>query len=138
MSSSVWMASSESIRSARAISWIWNRIVSRFSNSRVRNGPSATRRRFFSAMTWARNASRSRSYSRRSAMSSSVSLVMPTSAADGLEALGEATGVRLLGAGQRLEPLGHLVEALFAGRLGEARVHLGVLVGLALDGRLQV
>ena len=44
----------------------------------------------------------------------------------------------LLGAGQGLEPLGDLVEALVAGGLGEARVHLGVLVGLAGDGRLEV
>ena len=44
----------------------------------------------------------------------------------------------LLGACERLEPLGDLVEALVAGGLGEARVHLGVLVGLALDRRLQV
>ena len=55
-----------------------------------------------------------------------------------LEALREAPGVALLGPGQRLEPLGDLVEALVAGRLGEARVHLGVLVGLAGDGRLEV
>src|SRR5580765_2369649 len=55
-----------------------------------------------------------------------------------LEALGEAAGVALLGPGQGLQPLGDLLEALLAGGLGEARVHLGVLVGLALDGRLQV
>ena len=59
-------------------------------------------------------------------------------AGDVLEALGEAAGVALLGAGQRLEPLGDLLEALVAGGLGEARVHLGVLVGLAGDGRLEV
>src|SRR6476620_3717734 len=58
--------------------------------------------------------------------------------ADGAEALGEATGVGLLGAGQRLQPLGDVLEALVASRLGEARVHLGVLVGLAGDGRLEV
>ena len=50
----------------------------------------------------------------------------------------EATGVALLGASERLEPVGDLVEALFAGGLGEARVHLGVLVGLAGDRRLEV
>src|SRR5687768_7180770 len=55
-----------------------------------------------------------------------------------LEGLGEPAGVRLLGTGQRLEPLGDLVEALVAGGAGEARVHLGVLVGLALDRRLEV
>ena len=55
-----------------------------------------------------------------------------------LEALGEAAGVALLGPGQRLEPLGDLLEALVAGGLGEAGVHLGVLVGLTGDGRLEV
>src|SRR3954452_12602484 len=58
--------------------------------------------------------------------------------AEGLEALPEAAGVALLGAGERLEPLGDLLEALVAGRLGEAGVHLRVLVGLALDGRVEV
>src|SRR5579883_2232511 len=57
---------------------------------------------------------------------------------DGLEPGGEATGVALLGPGKGLEPLGDLVEALLAGGLGEARVHLGVLVGLAGDRRLEV
>src|ERR1700741_897722 len=54
------------------------------------------------------------------------------------EALPEAAGVALLGAGERLEPLRDLVEALVARGLGEAGVHLGLLVGLALDRRLQV
>src|SRR3954453_16057967 len=58
--------------------------------------------------------------------------------ADGLEALREAAGVALLGTGERLEPLRDLLEALVARRLGEARVHLGVLVRLALDGRVEV
>src|SRR6185295_10788145 len=53
-------------------------------------------------------------------------------------ALLEAARVRLLGPRERLEPLGDLLEALFARGLGEARVHLGVLVGLAGDRRLQV
>src|SRR6476660_8016576 len=44
------------------------------------------------------------------------------SGVEGLEALAEAAGVALLGAGCR----------------GETRVHLGVLVGLALDGRVEV
>ena len=57
---------------------------------------------------------------------------------EGLEALGEAAGVALLGPGERLEPLRDLLEALVASGLGEARVHLGVLVGLALDRRLEV
>src|SRR5262249_49174047 len=50
----------------------------------------------------------------------------------------EATRVALLGAGERLEPLGDLLEALVTGGLREARVHLGVLVGLARDRGLQV
>src|SRR5690349_2425774 len=55
-----------------------------------------------------------------------------------LEGLGVAVGVGALGLGQRLEPVGDLVEAFFAGLLGHARVHVGVLVGLAGHGGLQV
>jgi hypothetical protein len=33
------------MRSTRAISWTWNRTVSRFSKSNVTSGPTATRRR---------------------------------------------------------------------------------------------
>src|SRR6516164_5970034 len=55
-----------------------------------------------------------------------------------LEALREAPGVRLLRPGQRLEPFGDLLEPLVPGRLREAGVHLGVLVGLSFDRRLQV
>src|SRR5262249_26108908 len=40
-----------------------------------------------------------------------------------VETLLEPTGVRALGAGQGLEPLGDLGEAFLARRLGEARVH---------------
>src|SRR6516162_7701318 len=55
--------------------------------------------------------------------------------ADALETLVEPAGVALLGAGEGLEPFGYLGEALVARRTGEAGVHLGVLVGLALgDG----
>jgi len=57
---------------------------------------------------------------------------------ESLEALLKAAGVALLGASQSLEPVGDLGEALFAGGLGEARVHLGVLVGLTGDRRLEV
>src|SRR5687768_16473129 len=134
--------------STRAISWIWNRIVSRFSNTRVTNNPTGIRRRRFSSMMCARKSARSRSYSRRSAMSSMRSLVVVVvigratprrlQLGEALEALGEAAGVGLLGPGQGLEPLGDLVEALVPSGLGEARVHLGVLVGLARDRRLQV
>src|SRR5436309_1472861 len=59
-------------------------------------------------------------------------------ARDLLEALVEAPGVRLLGLGERLEPLGELGEAFVARRLRHARVHLGVLVGLAGHGGLQI
>src|SRR5580765_4917028 len=56
----------------------------------------------------------------------------------GVESLLEAAGMRLLGPRQRFEPLGDLGEAFVAGGLREARVHLRVLVGLAVDRRLQV
>ena len=55
-----------------------------------------------------------------------------------VEALLEPAGVRTLGAGQGLEPLGDLGEALFARGLRERRVHLRVLVRLAGDRRLEV
>ena len=58
--------------------------------------------------------------------------------AEWLETLREATGMALLGPGQRLEPFTDGVEALVAGSAGEAGVHLGVLVGLTLDGRAEV
>src|SRR5690349_2551165 len=57
---------------------------------------------------------------------------------DGLEALAEPAGVALLGARERLEPLRDLVEALVARGASEAGVHLGVLVRLTRDRRLQV
>src|SRR6476660_3409332 len=60
------------------------------------------------------------------------------SAVDRLEAGGEAAGVALLGPGEGLEPLGDLLEALVTRGLREAGVHLGVLVRLAGDRRLQV
>src|SRR5664280_364216 len=50
----------------------------------------------------------------------------------------EATGVALLRPGKRLEPFGDLVESLVACGAGKSGVHLGVLVGLALDGGLQI
>src|SRR5882724_14281 len=55
-----------------------------------------------------------------------------------VEALLEPASVRPLGARQRLEPLGDLLEAFLARRLGEPGVHLRVLVGLAGDRRLEV
>ena len=164
------MASSVIIFSTRAISWIWKRIVSRFSNTKVTTGPTRIRRRFLSSMIVAAElvalalvgaqvddvvegqlrpwgglrwsvrqgtatGPRGRwpvpgvAASRRRSGWSSTEFSRPC---------GEAAGVALLGPGQRLEPLGDLVEALVAGGLGEAGVHLGVLVGLAGDGRLEV
>ena len=55
-----------------------------------------------------------------------------------LQTLGEPTRVAALGLGQGLEPLRDLREALLACGLGHPGVHLGVLVGLPLDGRLEV
>ena len=49
------------IRSARIISWIWKRIVSRFSNTSVTNSPTWMRRRFFNSMMRGRNTERSNS-----------------------------------------------------------------------------
>ena len=59
-------------------------------------------------------------------------------ARDLAQALVEPSGMRLLGAGQRLEPLRQLVEALVARGLGHTGVHLGVLVGLAVHRGLEV
>ena len=50
----------------------------------------------------------------------------------------KAVGVRALSLGQGLEPVRYFVEALFAGALRHARVHVGVLMGLAGDRRLEV
>src|SRR3954447_16301060 len=58
--------------------------------------------------------------------------------AEVVQALLEAAGMRLLGAGERLEPLGDLGEALLARCPRESRVHLRVLVGLTLDRGLEV
>src|SRR5438552_15144473 len=59
-------------------------------------------------------------------------------ARDLLQSLTEAPGVRLLGLRQRLEPLGQLAKAFAPRGLGHARIHLGVLVRLARDGRLEI
>src|SRR5690349_5966563 len=59
-------------------------------------------------------------------------------ARDLVQALGEAAGVRLLGLGQRLEPLRELLKALVTRGLRHARIHLRVLVRLARDGCLEV
>src|SRR5690606_23366891 len=60
------------------------------------------------------------------------------SAIQSVERLLEAVRVRALGLRERLEPVGDLVEALVAGGLRHARVHVGVLVRLAGDRCLQV
>src|SRR5439155_10142040 len=64
--------------------------------------------------------------------------IFTRSLAEGLQALRETAGVRLLGFGERLEPLGDLLEALAPSGLGEAGVHLGELVRLAFDRGLEV
>ena len=46
--------------------------------------------------------------------------------------------MRTLGLGQGLEPIGNLVETFFPSRLGHTRIHVGVLMGLAGDGGLEV
>ena len=43
----------------------------------------------------------------------------------------KAAGVGLLGLGERLEPLGNLVETFLACRPGHARIHIGVFVRFA-------
>src|SRR6266851_5871826 len=53
------------------------------------------------------------------------------------ERLLEAAGMRLPGLGERLEPVGDLVEAFLAGGAGHARIHVGVFVGLAGDRGLE-
>src|SRR6185312_6450135 len=55
-----------------------------------------------------------------------------------VQRLGEAVRMRALGLGQGLEPVGHLVKTFVARGLGHARVHVGVLVGLAGDRALEV
>src|SRR5690242_6988294 len=61
-----------------------------------------------------------------------------TRSAERVEGLLEAAGMRLLGLGERLEPVGDLLEALLAGRACHAGIHVGVFVGLAGDRRLEV
>src|SRR5690242_6618791 len=51
--------------------------------------------------------------------------------------LQEAADMRLPGLGERLEPVGDLVEAFLAGNAGHARIHVGVFVGLAGDCGLE-
>ena len=46
--------------------------------------------------------------------------------------------MRLPGFGERLEPVGDLVEAFLAGGAGHARIRVGVFVGLAGDHSREV
>lgn len=48
---SSWIASAAVMCSARTISWIWKRTVSRFSKTRLTLSPTGTRRRFLTSMT---------------------------------------------------------------------------------------
>src|SRR5947207_9846283 len=50
----------------------------------------------------------------------------------------EPAGMRFLGLGEGLEPVGDLVEAFLAGGARHARIHIGVFVGLAGDGGAQI
>src|SRR4029077_146159 len=54
------------------------------------------------------------------------------------ERLSEAPSMRLPGLGERLEPVGDLVEAFLAGHARHARIRVGVFVGLAGDRGLEV
>src|SRR6202162_6067495 len=62
----------------------------------------------------------------------------PDRLSEAVQRLLEAIGVRALGLGQRLEPVGDLAEALFTRLLGHPRIHVRVLVGLAGDGGLEI
>src|SRR5258708_32617866 len=53
------------------------------------------------------------------------------------ERLLEAPGMRLPSLGERLEPVGDLVEAFLAGHARHDRIHVGVFVGLARDRGLE-
>ncbi len=46
--------------------------------------------------------------------------------------------MRTFSLAERLEPVGDLVEAFFACRLGHARIHIGVFVRLTRDSGLQI
>src|SRR5262249_3324297 len=117
MSSSAWMASSEMSFSTRAISWIWKRTVSRFSNTNVTTGPTATRRRALSATTWRRNSGRSRLEARTSAMLSRVRLAV-TAGSSGSNLFGDA-----IGPGDDLDGMERAPPGLLGdGRVGEMAV----------------
>ena len=60
------------------------------------------------------------------------------SGVQGIERLLEPPGMRTLGLGQRLEPVGDLVEAFFTGGARHTGIHVGIFVRLAGDGSLQI
>src|SRR5574339_143165 len=106
-------------------------MVSSSSKSSVRCSPRCTVRRFLCSITRERQAFLSLAYaSRLSRLSRLITELV--------QRLLEAVGVAPLGLRQRLEPVGDLAEAFVARLLGHARIHVGVLVRLAGDGRLQV
>src|SRR5665213_1367548 len=55
-----------------------------------------------------------------------------------VERLLEAAGMRLLGLGEGLEPVGDLFEAFLAGGARHAGIHVGIFVGLAGDSGIQI
>src|SRR3954451_2499144 len=133
------MASSVSIRSARAISCTWNLMVSVFSNTIVTISPSCTRRRRLISMMRARKSSRSRSYARWSTMSSTVSFLISASLlCDPVRARHDLHRMRrrlvgcFLDRGVREQAVAHhelIVRLAHAVHewLGDARCHLDVL-----------
>src|SRR6266852_298958 len=73
------------------------------------------------------------------AFSSVFASMFPSDRVPGFfERLLEAPGMRLPSLGERLEPVGDLVEAFLAGHARHARIHVGVFVGLARDRGLEV
>src|SRR5579883_840261 len=61
-----------------------------------------------------------------------------SASAEGVESLLEAAGMRLLGLGKGLEPLGDLIEPFLARRPRHAGIHVGIFMRLAGDGGLEV
>lgn len=62
--------------------------------------------------------------------SPAVSIVRDGLIVERIQGFLETIGMRALGLGQGLEPIGNLVKIFVARRLGHPRVHIGVLVGL--------
>src|SRR5258708_4392215 len=54
------------------------------------------------------------------------------------EKIAEASCMGFFGFRQRLKPVGYFGEAFFTSRLCHARVHIGVLVSLAMNGRFEI